>query len=85
VGRPPVRIIYTSRTHAQLKQVVQELVKTGFDLKLAILGSRDQTCINDDLKELTGQGKELECRLRIMRKNGLFCKYFHVLKFIIRA
>lgn len=85
LGRQPIRIIYTSRTHAQLKQVVQELVKTGFDLKLAILGSRDHTCINDDLKELSGQGKELECRIRIMKKNGLFCKFFHVLSLIIRA
>lgn len=50
LGKQPIRIIYTSRTHAQLKQVIQELKKTGFDLKISILGSRDQTCINDDLK-----------------------------------
>lgn len=45
-GRKPIRVIYTSRTHSQLKQVVSELGKTKFDLKLAILGSKDQTCIN---------------------------------------
>lgn len=54
---PPPQIIYASRTHAQLKQVVGELNKLCYQVKLAILSSRDQSCANEDLKLLRGQDK----------------------------
>jgi regulator of telomere elongation helicase 1 len=72
----PPQIVYASRTHAQLKQVVEEVNKLCYTIKLAILSSRDQTCANDDLKYLRGQDKELECRLRIAQKKGLNCRFY---------
>lgn len=53
----PPQIIYASRTHAQLKQVVSEINKTCYEVKIAILSSRDQACINEDLKLLRGQDR----------------------------
>lgn len=80
-----MQIVYTSRTHAQLKQVVRELEKLCYNVKISILGSRDQACVNDDLKALSGQDRELQCRLRIAQKKGLSCKYYHVDLFLFRT
>ncbi|KAJ3429161.1 regulator of telomere elongation helicase [Anaeramoeba flamelloides] len=46
--RSPPRIIYTSRTHSQLSQVVSELRKTGYSKEVltTILASREHLCIN---------------------------------------
>ena len=43
--RPPV-IIYASRTHSQLSQVVNELRNTRYRPKHAILGSREHMCVH---------------------------------------
>lgn len=42
-GKPPLpRILYTSRTHSQLEQVVRELKKLPYtNIKVAVMGSRD--------------------------------------------
>ncbi|XP_037033163.1 regulator of telomere elongation helicase 1 homolog [Bradysia coprophila] len=43
------KIIFTSRTHSQLKQAMAELNCTSYKtMKSAILGSRCQLCINDE-------------------------------------
>jgi len=42
----PTVIIYASRTHTQLKQVVRELRSTNYNPEMTVLGSRDQLCIN---------------------------------------
>ena len=47
-------IIYASRTHTQLKQVVRELRSTSYLPEMTILGSRDQLCIN---KRMTSKFK----------------------------
>lgn len=46
------KILYASRTHSQLKQVVGELKKTVYKPNMVILGSRDQYCINEFLFDL---------------------------------
>ncbi len=46
----PKTIIYASRTHSQLKQVVQELRATDYRVETVVLGSRDQMCINERVK-----------------------------------
>lgn len=80
-NEPPPQIIYASRTHAQLKQVVSQINKLCFQVKIAILSSRDQSCANEDLKLLRGQDKELECRLRVAQRKGLNCNLYQVLYF----
>ena len=45
---PPRRIIYASRTHSQLAQVIKELKSTVYaqQVTMAVLGSREQLCIH---------------------------------------
>jgi len=44
----PVKILYSSRTHSQIKQVIKELKQTCYRPITCILGSRDQLCIKTD-------------------------------------
>jgi regulator of telomere elongation helicase 1 len=61
-NRPPV-IIYASRTHSQLSQVVRELRNTRYRPKHAVLGSREQMCVNPKVKKATSTASEInhEC------------------------
>lgn len=44
------KVIYASRTHSQLTQVMQELKRTQYNhVKTAVIGSRDQLCIHPDV------------------------------------
>ena len=68
-------IIYASRTHSQLSQVVRELRNTRYRPKHAVIGSRQQMCVNPKVKTATAVaedinhecnrlGKERRCRFR---------------------
>ena len=59
--RLPTKIVYTSRTHSQLKQVVSELRSTCYRPKVCVTASRDLACINVDLDEFTGRQKKSKC------------------------
>ncbi len=50
-------IIYASRTHSQLSQVVKELRNTRYRPKHAVLGSREQMCVNPKVKKPDGSSK----------------------------
>lgn len=51
-GRLGPKIIYSSRTHSQLSQAVQELKRTNYaHVKMAIIGSRDQLCTHPDVSK----------------------------------
>ena len=43
-------IIYTTRTHSQISQLIYELKKACYEPKIAILSSREFSCINKELK-----------------------------------
>ena len=58
----PVRIIYTSRTHSQLKQVAAEIRSLPYKPIVSIVGSRDQTCANSDLQQFKGRAKNIKCK-----------------------
>jgi regulator of telomere elongation helicase 1 len=47
-------IIYASRTHSQLSQVISELRASGYTPKMTVMGSREQLCIHDKISKLKG-------------------------------
>lgn len=47
-------IIYATRTHSQLAQVVDELKNTSYHPRMTVLGSRDQLCIHEKVSKLKG-------------------------------
>lgn len=54
-------IIYASRTHSQLAQVVKELKSTTYRPRMVVLGSRDQLCIHEKLSKLKGTALNNAC------------------------
>ena len=52
-------IIYASRTHSQLSQVVKELRFTRYRPKHAVLGSREQMCVNSKVKTKTATASDI--------------------------
>jgi len=65
-------IIYASRTHSQLTQVVKELKSTAYRPKITVLGSRDQLCIHERLTKLKGNALNQACS-NLNTKRG--CSY----------
>lgn len=57
---PTKRVIFTSRTHTQLKQLVKELRTTSYTPKTVVLGSRAQYCINASLD--SSRNKNEDCQ-----------------------
>ena len=45
------KILYTTRTHSQITQVIHELQKTCYRPRTAILSSRDNSCVNENVKQ----------------------------------
>ena len=72
----PVRhkVIYSSRTHSQLSQAVAELARTSYRyMKVAILGSRDQLCVNPAVMEANNSREKLHmCQARVKAKTCTF-------------
>uniref|UniRef100_A0A915AHT6 Regulator of telomere elongation helicase 1 homolog n=1 Tax=Parascaris univalens TaxID=6257 RepID=A0A915AHT6_PARUN len=70
------KIIYASRTHSQLAQVVRELNKTVYkDIKTVTLASRDVLCINETvMKEQNSTMKALMCRNLVKKRK---CRYYN--------
>ncbi len=68
------RVIYLSRTHSQLIQVVKELKKTQYMPFTITLGSRDLLCINPNAN--TRQGTHLNMTCKKLRR-GNQCPFAH--------
>ncbi|OAY36775.1 regulator of telomere elongation helicase 1 homolog isoform X10 [Manihot esculenta] len=62
-------IVYTSRTHSQLRQVIQELKRSSYRPKMVILGSREQLCIHDEISLIRGKAQTNACHF-VCRKRG---------------
>jgi regulator of telomere elongation helicase 1 len=56
------RIIYLSRTHSQLNQVVAQLKKTSYKPKIAVLSSREHSCLHERVKTMQGGEQIAECK-----------------------
>ncbi|NXE12077.1 RTEL1 helicase, partial [Lophotis ruficrista] len=63
------KIIYASRTHSQLTQVINELKNTVYRPKICVLGSREQLCINPEVKRLESNHMQIYmCRMKVMAR-----------------
>ena len=73
-GPPPAksRIVYASRTHSQLAQVIQEFKRSPYShVQAVILASRDQLCINEQLAHV--KDKNQMCKVKIRTSS---CQYY---------
>ncbi|OEL36389.1 Regulator of telomere elongation helicase 1 [Dichanthelium oligosanthes] len=77
-SRYPV-IIYASRTHSQLRQVIKELKATSYRPKMAVLGSREQMCIHGEVNKLRGRAQNnachFLCKKRRCQHNNLVAEF----------
>ncbi|NWU77725.1 RTEL1 helicase, partial [Onychorhynchus coronatus] len=65
------KIIYASRTHSQLTQVINELKNTVYRQvpKICVLGSREQLCINPEVKRQENNHMQIYmCRRKVMTR-----------------
>ncbi|CAK1552678.1 unnamed protein product [Leptosia nina] len=68
------KIIYSSRTHSQLTQAMQELKRSSYKhVKATVLGSRDQMCIHPEVsKETNNMNKVFMCQLKVKSRTCYF-------------
>uniref|UniRef100_A0AAQ5YQ22 Regulator of telomere elongation helicase 1 n=1 Tax=Amphiprion ocellaris TaxID=80972 RepID=A0AAQ5YQ22_AMPOC len=68
------KIIYASRTHSQLAQVINELKNSSYRPKVCVLGSREQLCINPDvMRQESNHVKVHMCRAKVSTR---VCPYY---------
>ncbi|XP_068605781.1 regulator of telomere elongation helicase 1 [Brachionichthys hirsutus] len=67
------KIIYASRTHSQLAQVIGELKNTCYRPKVSVLGSREQLCINPEVtRQESNHVKVHMCRKKVSTRSCVF-------------
>uniref|UniRef100_A0A8D2ZMX8 Regulator of telomere elongation helicase 1 n=1 Tax=Scophthalmus maximus TaxID=52904 RepID=A0A8D2ZMX8_SCOMX len=67
------KIIYASRTHSQLAQVINELKNTSFRPKVCVLGSREQLCINQEvMRQESNHVKVHMCRGKVSTRSCIY-------------
>ncbi|XP_065916883.1 regulator of telomere elongation helicase 1-like isoform X2 [Dysidea avara] len=68
------KVIYASRTHSQLSQVIRELKNTIYNPRVAIIGSRDQLCVHPEVSSKENNAEKIHlCRAKI---NSESCSYY---------
>ncbi|XP_067410133.1 regulator of telomere elongation helicase 1 isoform X6 [Emydura macquarii macquarii] len=67
------KIIYASRTHSQLTQVISELKSTVYRPKVCVLGSREQLCIDPEVKRQESNHMQIHmCRMKVVARTCHF-------------
>ncbi|XP_031228933.1 regulator of telomere elongation helicase 1 isoform X2 [Mastomys coucha] len=67
------KIIYASRTHSQLTQVISELRNTSYRPKVCVLGSREQLCIHPEVKRQESNHMQISlCRKKVASRSCHF-------------
>lgn len=62
-------IVYASRTHSQIAQVIKELNNTVYRPKVAVIGSREQMCIHPKVKLIgSNSAQQAVCHQLIKKK-----------------
>ncbi|XP_006873443.1 PREDICTED: regulator of telomere elongation helicase 1 [Chrysochloris asiatica] len=69
------KIIYASRTHSQLTQVISELRNTAYRPRVCVLGSREQLCIHPEVKKQESNHMQIHlCRRKVASRS---CHYYN--------
>ena len=72
------KIVYASRTHSQLAQVINELKNTRYKPRICVLGSRDQLCINSEVNSLESNAAKVQlCKVKTSSRT---CPFFNNLE-----
>ncbi|CAI9786498.1 unnamed protein product [Fraxinus pennsylvanica] len=71
-------IFYSSRTHTQITQVIQEYKKTSYRVPMAVLGSRKHYCTNPHLRG--DDNIDEQCKLLLKNKEVLCSEFKNVHK-----
>lgn len=67
------KIIYASRTHSQLTQVIGELRNTAYRPRVCVLGSREQLCIHPEVKKQESNHTQIHlCRKKVASRSCHF-------------
>ncbi|XP_010631657.1 regulator of telomere elongation helicase 1 isoform X2 [Fukomys damarensis] len=67
------KIIYASRTHSQLTQVIGELRNTAYRPRVCVLGSREQLCIHPEVKKQESNHMQIHlCRKKVASRSCHF-------------
>ncbi|XP_066240520.1 regulator of telomere elongation helicase 1 isoform X1 [Saccopteryx leptura] len=67
------KIIYASRTHSQLTQVIGELRNTSYRPRVCVLGSREQLCIHPEVKKQETNHMQIHlCRKKVASRSCYF-------------
>ncbi|CAN4086784.1 unnamed protein product [Withania somnifera] len=69
-------IVYASRTHSQIRQVVKELKRTNYRPKMVVLGSREQLCIHEEVSLLRGKTQTNACHALCKKRKKHYCAHF---------
>jgi hypothetical protein len=67
-------IVYASRTHSQLAQVVRELRRTSYRPRVSVIGSREQLCIHPEVRKLPTSSVQSTVCQRLVRKKA--CEFY---------
>ncbi|KFK42398.1 hypothetical protein AALP_AA2G251000 [Arabis alpina] len=70
-------IVYASRTHSQLRQVIKELKRCSYRPKMMMLGSREQLCVNEEVKSLRGKALTNACQYLCKKRGKRQCNNFN--------
>lgn len=71
--RDPPKVYYATRTHSQLSQVVKELKRTVYSVRVKLLASREQMCVNENvLQAAKGMSIGSLCKVKVSRKECSF-------------
>ncbi|XP_015423186.1 PREDICTED: regulator of telomere elongation helicase 1 isoform X2 [Myotis davidii] len=67
------KVIYASRTHSQLTQVIGELRNTSYRPRVCVLGSREQLCIHPEVKKQESNHMQIHlCRKKVASRSCHF-------------